>query len=267
MPHGVPDTRPRSRRGVRRSRPDRGRRCRHLLAASGPRRGHWLFRRGGRLAPSSSLPSNVLEATGRIRKGGSVAGEKVAFAVRLPRPVELAGPHLWPGRGARSLFARRTRVPRCLGHGAVPIVVPIVRFPLVLGADARVVCARRPLVRNVPAGRGMASLPAPGTRPAPDHRASGRPSGGLCSPNPFRGSPGAEPKGSRFPDGRLGPAPVPAAGPTGRPDAGRLDSLAAARPEDPTAVLALAHDLLERGAGTRSEEHTSELQSPDHLVC
>src|SRR5207247_9581165 len=142
----------------------------------------------------SSRPSSGREATGGVRKGGSVAGEKVAFAVRLPWPVELARPHLWPGRGARSLFARRTRVPRCLGHGAVPIVVPIVRFPLVLGADARVVFARRPLVRNVPARRGMAGLPAPGTRPAPDHRASGRPSGGLCRPTPFRGSPAAGPR-------------------------------------------------------------------------
>src|SRR5204862_5262693 len=121
-----------------------------------------------------------------------------------------------------------------------PVVVPIVPFPLVLGGDARVVCARRDRGRHVPAQSGMGSLPVPGAGPAPDHRASGRPGGDLCRPNPFRGFPSAEREGCRLPDGRPVTPRVPAAGPTGRPAAGRLAPLAAARPAAPPAAFARA---------------------------
>src|SRR5438552_8851705 len=36
---------------------------------------------------------------------------------------------------------------------------------------------------------------------------------------------------------------------------------------DPAAVDAAVNSLLEEPQASRSEEHTSELQSPDHLVC
>src|SRR5258708_8786929 len=57
--------------------------------------------------------------------------------------------------------------------------------------------------------------------------------------------------------GTSSPAPVPAATP----------AAAAMTPSRPfqTSASALARTLLT--FGVRSEEHTSELQSPDHLVC
>src|SRR5207244_13564885 len=41
----------------------------------------------------------------------------------------------------------------------------------------------------------------------------------------------------------------------------------ASRREDPILVAVVEIDGASRGMGIRSEEHTSELQSPDHLVC
>src|SRR5258708_31162407 len=37
--------------------------------------------------------------------------------------------------------------------------------------------------------------------------------------------------------------------------------------EDRTCVLAVRHRIRKDASAVRSEEHTSELQSPDHLVC
>src|SRR5437870_7591805 len=161
----------------------------------------------------------------------------MAFAVRLPRAIALARPHVWPGRGPRSHFVGRPRLPRRLGHGAVPVAVPIVPFPLVLGADARVVRDRRDRGRHVPAQSGMASLPVPGTGPAPDHRASSRPGGDLGRPNPSHGFLSAGLEGSRLPDGRAFTLSVPADGPAGVSGSGRLYSLAVGRSGVATAVL------------------------------
>src|SRR5207247_4126509 len=110
------------------------------------------------MAPPPPILPEVLEATGRIRKGRGPLGTQVALSIQPNRPVELARTNLRKGRIRGSVVARGTRLPGSLGHGAVSIPLPIAWLAVVLGPRSRVVPHDRALVGDIPPEPGLGRL-------------------------------------------------------------------------------------------------------------
>src|SRR5207249_1129100 len=89
------------------------------------------------MAPPPPILPEVLEATGRIRKGRGALGTQVAVSIQSDRPVDLARTNLRKGRILGSVVARGTRLPGSLGHRAVPIPLPVAgsRWSLALAPE------------------------------------------------------------------------------------------------------------------------------------
>src|SRR5437867_12574447 len=107
------------------------------------------------MAPPPPILPEVLEATGRIRKGRGALGTQVAVSIQSDRPVDLARTNLRKGRILGSVVARGTRLPGSLVHRAVPIRLPGAGLPLVPAPRGRGVRDGRGLAGDIPRVRGL----------------------------------------------------------------------------------------------------------------
>src|SRR3989449_568666 len=209
--HGVLERRARGGRRIRPEVPKRGRRRRRVLADPRPGRGHRVLAGRRRMAPPPPILPEVLEATGRLRKGRGPLGTQVAVPIQSDRAVELARTHLWKRRLRRSVVPRWTGLPGSLGHRTVPIALRVPRFAVVLGPRAGMVFDDRPPVGDVRLEHRLGRLDHLRAGVARRRRAAGRASLDRCAaggvPRDAAGATSVARRGAAPPRGPPSPPP------------------------------------------------------------